>query len=632
MTFLKAIWRIIIGVKDVLVLCFLLLFFGGLYAVLSMAPGERPLHTHEGALLIDMDGTLVEQPQETDPFSALMGSEAPIYEYRLRDVVHALENARTDPKVKAVVLNLDGFAGGGQVALMRVGKALDSVRASKKPVLAYATLYTDDSYMLAAHASEVWLNPLGGVVFSGPGGSMPYFKGLIDKLGVTAHIYRVGTYKSAVEPFMLSGPSPEAQAASQALVNTLWSNWLGDVAKARPRAKIATYATKPVQQIEAAKGDLSQAALSAGLVDKLGDLSAFDERVTKLAGEAPSGQNGPAFAAIALHDYTRAHRPAGDGQIGVVTVAGAIMDGEAGPGTAGGDSIAMLIEDALANNDIKALVVRIDSPGGSVLASEQIRAALGAARAKGIPVVASMGNVAASGGYWVATAADSVLAEPSTVTGSIGVFGILPSFEGMLSKIGITTSAVKTTPLTGEPDVLGGIGPEFNRITQLGVEDIYRRFLKLVADARGKSPAEIDRIAQGRVWDGGSARQIGLIDRFGGLEDAIAEAARLAKIDPEMARPLYIDPEPDPFTAFFARMTGDSEASAGYRSGARDLLGHQAAMQRAMLLRALSDARIMAEGSSIQARCLECGAFIATPPATARENKGLMTLLSHQLL
>lgn len=628
MTFLKAIWRIIMGVKDVLVLCFLLLFFGGLYAILSMAPGERPLHTYEGALLIDMDGSLVEQPQEADPFATLMGSNARVYEYRLRDVVHALESARTDPKVKAVVLNLDGFTGGGQVALMRVGKALDSVRAAKKPVLAYATLYTDDSYMLAAHASEVWLNPLGGVALGGPGGSMPYFKGLIDKLGITAHIYRVGTYKSAVEPFMLSGPSPEAQAASQALVDTLWSNWLGDVAKARPRAKIATYATQPVQQIEAAKGDLSQAALSAGLVDKLGDLTAFDERVTKLAGEAPSGQDGPSFAAIALHDYTRAHRPAGDGQIGVVTVAGAIMDGEAGPGTAGGDSIAMLINDALANDDIKALVVRIDSPGGSVLASEQIRAALGAARAKGIPVVASMGSVAASGGYWVASAADKVLAEPSTITGSIGVFGILPSFEGMLSKIGITTSAVKTTPITGEPDILGGIGREFSRITQLGVEDIYRRFLKLVADARGKSPGEIDRIAQGRVWDGGSARQLGLIDRFGGLEDAIAEAARLAKIDPEMARPLYIDPEPDPFTAFFARMTGESEASAGYRSGARDLISHQAAMQRAMLMRALSDVQMMAEGSSIQARCLECGAFIGAPPATQRENKGAMALIA----
>lgn len=627
MTFLKAIWRIIMAVKDVLVLCLLLLFFGGLYAALSMAPGERPLHTHEGALLISMNGALVEQPEETDPFAMLMGSQAPIQQYRLRDLVSALEAARTDPKVKAVVLNLDGFMGGGQVALMRVGKALDSVRAAKKPVLAYATLYTDDSYMLAAHASEVWLNPLGGIALSGPGGSMPYFKGLIDKLGITAHIYRVGTYKSAVEPFMLTGPSPEAKAASQALVNTLWANWLDDVGKARPRAKIASYASAPVQSIEAAKGDLSQAALSSGLVDKLGDEHAFSERVVALAGDAPFGQDGPAFAAIVLHDYSRAHRPTTDGQIGVVTVAGTIVDGEAGPGTAGGVSIATLIDDALANDDLKALVVRIDSPGGSVLASEQIRSALAAARAKGIPVVASMGNIAASGGYWVATAADRIIAEPSTVTGSIGVFGILPSFETMLSKIGVTSSAIKTTPLSGEPDIMGGIGSDFSRITQLGVEDIYRRFLNLVAGARRKRPEQIDRIAQGRIWDGGAARQLGLVDRFGGVEEAIAEAARLAKIDPAMARPLYIDPEPDPFTAFVARMTGESEARIGSKGVARDLIGHQAALQRAALMRAVADARTMAEGASIQARCIECGAFTPSAP-TPRETKGIAALIA----
>lgn len=631
MTFLKAIWRIIMGVKDVLVLCFLLLFFGGLYAILSMAPGERPLHTHEGALLIDLNGSLVEQPQETDPFSAFMGSDAPVYEYRLRDVVSALDAARTDAKVKAVVLNLDGFSGGGQVALMRVGKALDAVRAAKKPVLAYATLYTDDSYMLAAHASEIWLNPLGAVGLSGPGGSMPYFKGLIDKLGIVAHIYRVGTYKNAVEPFMLSAPSPEAKAASQALADTLWANWQADVAKARPRAKIAAYAAAPVQSVEAAKGDLSQAAVSAGLIDKLGDERAFEDRVMALAGEAPSMQEGPAFAAITLADYARAHRNAPDGQIGVVTVAGDIMDGKAGPGTAGGESIAALIDDALENEDLKALVVRIDSPGGSVLASEQIRTALAAARAKGIPVVASMGNVAASGGYWIATAADRIVAEPSTITGSIGVFGILPSFETMLGNIGITTSAIKTTPLSGEPDVLGGIGQDFSRITQLSVEDMYRRFLTLVGQARRKTPEQIDRIAQGRVWDGGTARQLGLVDRFGGVEDAVAEAARLAKIDPAMARPLYIDPEPDPFTAFIARMTGEGEARVRARASSRDLVGYQAARQRAMLLRMLADARMMAEGGSIQARCLECGTFEAPAPTQRAGENGLLALLSRLL-
>jgi protease-4 len=480
MIFLKAVWRFIVGVKDVLVLCFLLLFFGGLYAVLSMAPGERPVKTHQGALLIDLDGSLVEQPEEADPFATLLGSEAPVQQYRLRDVVGAVDAARTDANIKAVVLNLDGFIGGGQVALTRLGKALDGVRAAKKPVLVYATLYSDDSYLLAAHGSEVWLNPLGAVALSGPGGSMPYFKGLMDKLGITAHIYRVGTYKSAVEPFMLTGASPEARAANQALVDTLWANWRTDVGKARPSAKIAAYASAPLPSIEAAKGDLSQTALAMKLVDRLGDERAFDERVAALAGEAPSHQSGPTYAAVDLKDYVRAHRPGHDGQIGVITVAGDIVDGEAGPGTAGGDSIATLIDDAVAQGDIRALVVRIDSPGGSVLASERIRGALAAARARRIPIVASMGNVAASGGYWVSTAADKVLAEPSTITGSIGVFGILPSFEGLLAKIGVTSDGVQTTPLSGEPNIMGGFSADFDRISQLGVEDMYRRFLTLV--------------------------------------------------------------------------------------------------------------------------------------------------------
>lgn len=608
MIFLRAIWRFIVGVKDVLVICFLLLFFGGLYAVLSMAPGERPARTHEGALLVQLNGTLVEQPEAVDPFTVLFSKEAPVQQYRLRDVVAAVEASASDNKVKAVVLDLDGFVGGGQVALTRLGKALDDVRASKKPVLAYATLYTDDSYQLASHASEVWMHPLGAVALSGPGGSMPYFKGLMDKLGITAHIYRVGTYKSAVEPFMLTQASPDAKAANQALVDSLWSNWQADVSKARPAANIAAYSAAPLPLIEAAKGDLSQAALSSKLVDKLGDDRAFADRVATLAGEAPDHQDGPAYAAIALSDYVRSHHPPSDGQIGVITVAGDIVDGEASPGTAGGDSIADLIDEAVANDDIKALVLRVDSPGGSVLASERIRSALMAAKAHKLPIVASMGNVAASGGYWVSTAADKIYAEPSTITGSIGVFGILPSFEGLLGKLGITSDGVKTTPLSGEPNIMGGFSDDFNRITQLGVEDMYRRFLAIVGKARNKSPEQIDRIAQGRVWDGGTARQLGLIDGFDGLEESIAEAARLAKIDPKMARPVYVDPKSDPFTALIEKWTNDGEARPARNLRAYDLVGYQAARQRTLLIRAISDASLLGERASIQARCLECSA------------------------
>lgn len=610
MTFLKAVWRFLVGVKDLLVLCLLLMFFAGLYSVLSMAPGERPMRVHEGALLVALDGTLVEQSETADPFSLLFGGEAPVGQYALRDVVSAIDAARTDPKVKAIVLDLDGFLGGGQTSLMRVGEALDQVRAAKKPVIAYATLYDDSSYLLASHASEVWLNPLGGVALTGPGGSNLYFKGLIDKLGITTHIYRVGTYKSAVEPFMRADQSPEAKAAAQSLADNLWTYWRENVAKARPAARIDAYSSRPVEAVEAAQGDLAAAALAARLVDKIGDRNTVEAHVAGIVGEGQAS-DGPAFAAIDLRDYARAHRPRHNGQIGVLTIAGDIIDGEADPGTAGGDSIAAMLQDALDRRDLKALVVRVDSPGGSVLAAERIRSALMQAKAKGLPIVVSMGDVAASGGYWVSTTADRIFAEPSTITGSIGVFGVVPSFEGLLAKMGVTTDGVGTTPLSGEPDLLGGVSPEFNRISQLSVENIYRRFLGLVAQARGMRPERVDGIAQGRVWDGGSAHQLGLVDRFGGLEDAVAEAARLAKLDPGKARPYYIEPEVDPFTAFVTQMIESEEGASPSGSTATDLLGRQALARRVLLDSAIAEARQMAQGGSLQARCLECGAYAA---------------------
>lgn len=630
MAFLKGVWRFIVAVKDLLVLCLLLLFFGALYAALSMAPGQRPTKTSEGALLVDLDGFLVEQPEVADPIAALVGSEAQVRQYRLRDVVMAVEAARTDPKVKAVVLDLDGFLGGGLVAMERLGTALDSVRAAGKPVIAFATVYEDDGYQLAAHTNEVWLNPLGAVALTGPGGSNLYFKGLIDKLGITAHIYRVGTYKSAVEPFMLTGQSPEAKAASQALADALWSSWRDDVGKARPGARIDAYSANPLRLIEAANGNLANAAITARLVDKLGDRFMFDARVADIAGRAKAN-DGPGFAAIALEDYIRAKRPANDGKIGVLTVAGDIVDGEAGPGTAAGDSIAALLDKALDKRDLKALVVRVDSPGGSVLAAEKIRRAVEAARGRGIPVVASMGNVAASGGYWVSTAADMIVAEPATITGSIGVFGILPSFEGLLAKMGITTDGIRTTPLSGEPDLLGGVSPTFNSISQLGVEDIYRRFLELVAKARSMPADRVDAIGQGRVWDGGTAHQLGLVDRFGGLETAIAEAAKLARLDPATARPYYIEPEPDPFAAFVARIVESGESANSQTVAGRDLLGRQAYARQAMLTRALDSATLLTEGGSVQALCLECNAYGKQGPSRAPGHGTLLGLFMRAL-
>ena len=286
----------------------------------------------------------------------------------------------------------------------------------------------------------------------------------------------------------------------------------------------------------------------------------------------------------------------------MLTVAGDIVDGEAGPGTAGGDTISDLLLTALDQRNLKALVVRVDSPGGSVMASERIRSAIMQAKEDGLPVVVSMGNVAASGGYWVSTPGDVIFAEPETITGSIGVFGILPSFEGTLAKMGITTDGVRTTPLSGQPDLAGGTPPEFDQLMPLGVEDIYRRFVGLVARARNKTPQQLAALAQGRVWDGGTARQLGLVDRFGGLEDAIAEAARRAKLDPAKARAYRIEKAPDPWAEWLEAL---AERESDDATAPRDMLARQAWAQRGWALQAVSAVRALVSGAGVRADCLE---------------------------
>jgi protease IV len=604
MRFLGAIWKFLVGVKDALVLIFMLLFFWLLYFSLQ----SRPNPVGDGVLVLDLDGTVTEQPSAPETAELLAGSSR-THEFRLRDLVAALDAAKDDDRVKAVALDLDGFLGAGQTAIGDLGAALDRVRKSGKPVLAYAAGYGDDGYQLAAHASEVWMHPLGAVAIAGPGGQRLYYKGLLDKLGVTANVYRVGTYKSFVEPFTRNDMSPEARENAQALAGALLETWREDVTKARPAATIDAYMRDPVAALGSAGGDLGKAALAAKLVDKLGERRAFEARLAQLGGADDRQKGG--YKSIELEDFTAdAVELDPRGPIGIVTVAGEIVDGKARLGTAGGDSIALAIERGLRDDGLKALIVRVDSPGGSVLASERIRQALMAARAHKIPVVVSMGNVAASGGYWVATAGDYVLAEPSTITGSIGVFGIIPSFEGSLAKLGLGADGVKTTPLSGEPDIFHGPGPEADRLIQAGVEGVYKNFLQIVAKSRRKSPADIDRIAQGRVWDGGTARQLGLVDGFGGVDEAVAKAAELAKLGDERGV-RYLE-RPTSFTEeVLGMLAGEGDAD----SPPADALATLAPAPEWQLRAALTELRSILSGPSIQVRCLEC-----PPVAIGRAN------------
>jgi protease-4 len=618
MKFVRAIWKLLVGIKDALVLLLLIIFFAGLYGALS----ARPAPVKAGVLNLDLNGSVVEQPARRQ--WADVASSGRLGQYRLRDLVAALDKARDDSRVKAVSLDLSGFSGGGATAIGDLADAVRRVRASGKPVIAYGVGYTDDSYALASAASEIWLNPLGGVLITGPGGSNLYYKGLLDKLGVTANVYRVGTYKSAVEPYIRNDMSPEAMENYTALDHARLETWRQEVKLARPKADIDLFLTNMNGAIAAAGGDMARAALAAGLIDRIGDRHAFETRLADLGGGEGSG--GAPFREVKLGSYVANvvdRRPSGP--IGVVTIAGMIVDGKAGPGTAGGDTIAKQIEDGVRNKGIKALVVRVDSPGGSVLASERIRQALLEAKSKRIPIVVSMGSVAASGGYWVSTPANFIYAEPSTITGSIGVFGVIPSFQGTLQKLGVGADGVRTTPLSGEPDLLKGPSPDANRLIQTGVEAMYGRFLNIVAQSRHKTPLQVDQIAQGRVWDGGTARQLGLVDGFGGFSDAIAKAAQLAGLGNERGV-RYLEQQPSFRDQLIETLADRNDDDSAGPADAFSMLAHEPEQQ---LASAITEVRGILSGPSIQARCLECPAV--APVRVEQKDLTLLELIRNWL-
>lgn len=620
MSFAGKVWRLLVGIKDGLSLLFLLLFFGMLFALLSVRPS--PGQVREGALLLELDGYVVEEASKVDLLEALLAAEAPLAEYPARDLVRALDAAATDERIKAVVLDLSKFTGGGQVHLQEVAEALDRVRAAEKPVLTFALGYTDDAMMLAAHASEVWVDPLGGAIITGPGGSQLYYADLFQKLGINAHIYRAGTFKSAVEPYSRNSMSDEARENYAALYGALWEEWQANVKKARPSLELSRVTGDPVNWIAASRGDLARAALAAGLVDKLGSRVEFGQRVAEIAGADSWSSSPGAFAATDLAPWLAANPPSAKGRsIGVITIAGELVDGDAGPGVAGGERIASLLDDAL-DDDLAALVVRVDSPGGSILASEEVRRAIMRHKAKGVPIAVSMANLAASGGYWVSTPADRIFAQPETVTGSIGVFAVIPSFEGSAAKLGIATDGVRTTPLTGQPDLAAGFSPEVDAILQGTVESNYAKFLAIVAKSRGKTPAEIDTIAQGRVWDGGSARQLGLVDQFGELDDALAWSAKQAGLENGSWHTRFLGSSGNRYDSLIRRLVSPD---GGETRAAIDLFGHIAAQQTQLGATLSRDMERLTGAHGVQVFCLECPRQQASANRTAPA--GWMALL-----
>ena len=630
MNFVGKVWKVLVGIKDGLVLMFMLLLFIALFGVLSARP--NPGQVRDGALLIDLEGVVVEEKTALDPIGALLAREAPMGETRARDVVRALDAAATDDRVKAVVIDLSRFLGGGQVHLKDIGTAMDRVRKAKKPVLTFALGYADDHMALAAHASEVWMDPQGMAMIAGPGGSNLYFAGLLEKLSINARVYRAGEFKAAVEPWSRSSMSDEARANIGGLYGALWEEYKAGLTRARPKLALARITGDPMAWIESSGGDLAKAAVDAGMVDKLGDRAQFGARVAELAGKDPWSELPGSFAASDLPAYLADLGQMRKGKaIGVITVAGEIVDGDAGPGTAGSTRIADLLDEAL-DDDLAALVVRVDSPGGSVTGSEEIRRAVQRYRDRGIPVAVSFANVAASGGYWVSMAGERIFAEPETITGSIGVFAVVPTFEGTAAKLGVTSDGYRTTELSGQPDFLGGFSPAMDTLLQTSISGTYQDFLKLVSGARRMPVDRVDAIAQGQVWDGGTARQNGLVDQFGGLPDALEWAAGKAGAQKDEWHAVYLGEKDANYDSLIRKMVA-SEAAKGSAAQTGDIFAMTALRSQHLGTRIARDAERLLGTRGVQAFCLACPAnpAAASPApghAAAARPEGVLALLA----
>ena len=499
-------------------------------------------------LVLDLAGPLVEQRSGSPRDQALQQLQGqPGGQVQLRDLVTVLDAAASDEHISSVLLVLDDFQGAGLPSLREAMAAIARFKqASGKKVLAWGQHYDQRQYLLASAADELLLHPMGLVRIEGYGRLRSYYRDAFDRLGVSANVIRVGKYKNFGEPYFANGPSPATLEADATLYDALWASYSGMVETARklPAGGLGQLINELTQRLEAAGGDLARLALDGKLVD---GLKTRDQLRDLLIQRGARDDEAKTFRQIGFADYLARQTPKSSGgdAIGVVVAQGEIVDGTAGPGTVGGQSTADLIRKARDDDKIKAIVLRVNSPGGSAFASELIRRELELARAAGKPVVVSMGDVAASGGYWISMAADAVIADPSTLTGSIGVFAMLPTAEGLMAKLSVNTAGYSTTWLTNVYDPRRPLDPRFGALVQLAIGHIYADFTGKAAAARKTSVDKIDAVAQGRVWTGEQALARGLVDRTGSFGDALATATQLAKLDKDR-RVAYIEREPSP--------------------------------------------------------------------------------------
>ena len=555
----RSLWRLLNFTRLMLVNLLFLAIVLTLVFVLGMQQ-EAPQTPIEGALTLDLDGTLVEQLTQVSPSEQLlqqMGSRDDLpQELLLSDLLWAIRSAGEDDRIQALVLQPQGLQG-NLSKLQEVADAIDDFKESGKPVIAMADYYTQGQYLLAAHADHVLLNQSGAVLLEGLGVYQTYFKSALEKLNVTPHVFKVGTYKSFVEPYTRDDMSAESREANQRWLDQLWQAYVSDVASQREVEPDAISPSKEqfLERLKKAQGNAAGYALDNGLVDELATREEMNQAVIKEVGE----REDHSWRGVGLKEYLAAipdqYPQSGKDEVGLIKASGAIMDGIQPAGTIGGDSMASLLADARLDDKVKAVVLRVDSPGGSAFAAEQIRAELLALKQAGKPVVVSMGSYAASGGYWIAADADKIFASPTTLTGSIGVFGLFATVDQALSQFGIHSDGVGTTDFVGL-GVTRALPPHVGEAIQLNVENTYQRFLGLVSKGRGLSMAEAEKAAQGRVWTGLDAKELGLVDEFGNQDDAIAAAAELANLKEWQVTPIL--PEESAKEKFLRELLGSS--------------------------------------------------------------------------
>jgi protease-4 len=545
---LRALWYGLNTLRQVLHLVLLLILFIGV--LVGLAGGVAPVVPSTAALLISPGGVLVEQLEGSPLDRAIAELDNQVEPQTLvREVIESLEHAAGDDRIEAVVLELDGLESGGLAKLQGVGQAIDKVRAAGKKVIAFGNGYTRDQYYLASRADEVVMHDLGMVWLEGYEYYRMFFRSALEKLYIDVNVFKVGEFKSFVEPFTRDDMSAEDREASQRWVGALWSAWGHDVAEARAleQADLDAYTNDFATRIESAEGHAAQAALDARLVDRLMTRPEFDEYMAGIVG--PGEADDGSYSAIDFQDYlaaTALERKLAEPHernIAIIVASGEIVDGEAPPGTVGGDTLAWQIRESRMDDSIGAVVLRIDSPGGSMFASQVINDELESLKAAGKPLVASMSSVAASGGYYIAMPADEIWASSSTITGSIGVGALLPTVQRGLEQLGIHVDGFGTTKLAGQLRLDRPLGEDARRVLTASVEDAYRIFVGQVAAARDMTAERADSIARGRVWIGADGKELGLVDSLGGLDDAVRAAASRAGLEEGSYGRTYIEPE-----------------------------------------------------------------------------------------